>query len=107
MRHGAGTTGVAQEGRLHSSCRWEASPVTTSSAAARRTVAVAGATGFVGRALVPRLIETGYAVRRLARRPEAPTPLDGLMTGVSTSMTRSPMPTRWQVLTPSSTWSTP
>lgn len=50
--------------------------MTTSSAAARRTVAVTGATGFVGRALVPRLVEAGYAVRRLARRPEALTPLD-------------------------------
>lgn len=50
--------------------------MTTSSVAARRTVAVTGATGFVGRALVPRLVEAGYAVRRLARRPEALTPLE-------------------------------
>ncbi len=44
--------------------------MTPSKADAHRTVAVTGASGFVGRALVPRLLEAGYAVRRLARRPE-------------------------------------
>jgi uncharacterized protein YbjT (DUF2867 family) len=34
-----------------------------------RTVLVLGATGFVGRALVPRLLETGDAVRAASRQP--------------------------------------
>lgn len=37
------------------------------SSAAPRTVAVTGATGFVGRALVPGLVQAGYTVRRLGR----------------------------------------
>jgi uncharacterized protein YbjT (DUF2867 family) len=49
----------------------------TSSAAAR-TVAVTGATGFVGRALVPRLIEARYIVRRLGRHPEMFNRLEGV-----------------------------
>lgn len=36
------------------------------------TVAVVGATGVLGRHLVPRLIEQGFRVRAIARRPEAP-----------------------------------
>ncbi len=42
--------------------------------AAPRTVAVIGATGFVGRALVPRLVDAGYAVRRLGRRFDSSAP---------------------------------
>ncbi|GEM_PF-304654 len=43
-----------------------------------RIVAVAGATGFVGRALVPRLVQAGFAVRRLSRHPEALRSLEGV-----------------------------
>jgi uncharacterized protein YbjT (DUF2867 family) len=43
-----------------------------------RLVAVAGASGFVGQALVPALLDHGYPVRRLARRPAALTPLEGV-----------------------------
>lgn len=43
-----------------------------------RLVAVVGASGFVGRALVPALLDHGYPVRRLARRPAALTPLGGV-----------------------------
>ncbi|HEX4686865.1 MAG TPA: NAD(P)H-binding protein [Nocardioides sp.] len=35
-----------------------------------RTVLVAGATGFIGRRLVPVLVEAGYAVRAMTRRPD-------------------------------------
>ena len=49
----------------------------TSSNAAR-TVAVTGAMGFVGRALVPRLMEAGYAVRRLGRHPETFNTVEGV-----------------------------
>src|SRR4051812_43904320 len=35
------------------------------------TVLVTGATGFVGRRLVPELVERGYKVRAMTRRPEA------------------------------------
>ncbi|MFC5176389.1 NAD(P)H-binding protein [Nocardioides taihuensis] len=35
------------------------------------TVLVTGATGFIGRRLVPRLIEDGHTVRAMTRRPEA------------------------------------
>ncbi len=35
------------------------------------TVLVTGATGFVGRHLVPELVERGYAVRAMTRRPES------------------------------------
>ncbi|HEY6378315.1 MAG TPA: NAD(P)H-binding protein [Candidatus Dormibacteraeota bacterium] len=41
-------------------------------------VAVVGAGGFVGRALVPDLLRAGYAVRRLARRPAELEPMDGV-----------------------------
>ncbi len=34
------------------------------------TVLVTGATGFVGRRLTPALVEAGYAVRAMTRRPE-------------------------------------
>lgn len=36
----------------------------------RRTIAVAGATGYLGGRLVPRLVEAGHRVRVLARTPE-------------------------------------
>ncbi|WP_372729782.1 NAD(P)H-binding protein [Nocardioides sp.] len=36
-----------------------------------RTVLVTGATGFIGRALVPVLIEQGHEVRAMTRRPES------------------------------------
>lgn len=35
------------------------------------TLLVAGATGFIGRRLVPALVEQGYAVRAMTRRPES------------------------------------
>ncbi|QDU36682.1 3 beta-hydroxysteroid dehydrogenase/Delta 5--_4-isomerase [Maioricimonas rarisocia] len=37
---------------------------------ANRTVLVTGATGYIGGRLVPKLLEAGYRVRCLARRPE-------------------------------------
>jgi uncharacterized protein YbjT (DUF2867 family) len=37
----------------------------------QRTVLVTGATGFVGRRLVPALLEAGHRVRAMTRRPEA------------------------------------
>ena len=40
-------------------------------------VLVLGATGFIGRRLVPALLEEGYAVRSLSRHPD-PSPLAGL-----------------------------
>lgn len=43
-----------------------------------RAVAVVGAGGFVGQALVPDLLAAGFAVRRLARRPAALAPLEGV-----------------------------
>ena len=43
-----------------------------------RVVAVAGATGFVGRALAPALVRAGYSVRRLARHPASLDALDGV-----------------------------
>lgn len=36
-----------------------------------RTIAILGASGVYGRRLTPRLVEAGYSVRALARRPEA------------------------------------
>jgi uncharacterized protein YbjT (DUF2867 family) len=42
---------------------------TRTDAAARRTVLVTGATGYIGGRLVPRLLESGYAVRCLVRDP--------------------------------------
>lgn len=39
-------------------------------ASAPRRVLVAGASGFVGRALVPALVDDGYAVRAMTRRPD-------------------------------------
>ena len=36
----------------------------------QRTVLVTGATGYIGGRLVPRLLEAGYRVRCLARRPK-------------------------------------
>jgi uncharacterized protein YbjT (DUF2867 family) len=50
----------------------------STSTAASRIVAVTGSTGFVGRALVPGLLEAGYAVRRLSRHPAAFLPLEGV-----------------------------
>ncbi len=41
-------------------------------------MAVAGASGFVGRALVPGLVRAGYTVRRLARRPAALVPMEAV-----------------------------
>jgi uncharacterized protein YbjT (DUF2867 family) len=38
---------------------------------ASRTVLVTGATGFIGRRLVPELVERGLTVRAMTRRPEA------------------------------------
>ncbi len=35
-----------------------------------QTVLVTGATGFIGRRLVPELVERGHAVRAMTRRPE-------------------------------------
>ena len=35
------------------------------------TVLVTGATGFIGRRLVPALVEDGHDVRAMTRRPEA------------------------------------
>ncbi|MHB8488679.1 MAG: NAD(P)H-binding protein [Candidatus Dormibacteria bacterium] len=49
----------------------------TSSDAAR-TVAVTGATGFVGRALIPSLVAAGYTVRRLGRHPETFNRMEGV-----------------------------
>ncbi len=43
-----------------------------------RLVAVVGASGFVGQALVPALLDHRYTVRRLARRPAALTRLEGV-----------------------------
>ena len=36
-----------------------------------RTIAILGASGVYGRRLTPRLVEAGYSVRALVRRPEA------------------------------------
>lgn len=52
--------------------------VTDSQSDAARTVGVTGATGFVGRELVPRLMEAGYIVRRLGRHPETFNSLEGV-----------------------------
>ena len=35
------------------------------------TVLVTGATGFIGRRLVPELVERGMTVRAMTRRPDA------------------------------------
>jgi uncharacterized protein YbjT (DUF2867 family) len=50
--------------------RRKVTAVDTTSGSVPRVVAVTGPTGFVGRALVPRLVQAGYAVRRLSRHPE-------------------------------------
>src|SRR5579859_7029011 len=46
--------------------------------AVSRTVAVTGATGFVGRALIPRLVEAGFTVRRLGRQLATVDAVDGV-----------------------------
>ena len=53
-------------------------PAAVAAIAAHRTVGVTGPTGFVGHALVAGLIEAGYGVRRLGRRPETFAPLEGV-----------------------------
>jgi uncharacterized protein YbjT (DUF2867 family) len=50
----------------------------SASNAAPRTIGVTGPTGFVGHALVTGLVKAGYAVRRLGRRPETFSPLEGV-----------------------------
>jgi uncharacterized protein YbjT (DUF2867 family) len=50
----------------------------SSTLVAPRTVAVAGAGGFIGRALVPELVGSGHTVRRLARHPETLPRISGI-----------------------------
>jgi len=48
--------------------------MTPATATASRTIALTGATGFIGRAILPRLTDAGLNVRALAHRPEAVPP---------------------------------